>query len=239
MLWVCFGPLVYLRTTSTVDVYIEDIDLRTYFPIICHGDDADSHRRRSFCCFTMASPLSSARSSWDTRILLYIVDVSRAIAETYDVLDAWVVHGLCELQEGSFFDVDVWGQPWNRGKTGRICGKYTGVFVALKGDQKFLQRALKLKTSATSEQVCMYCRATSSGALLYTAFGPHAPHRATLVDNVDFMVDRCYPNSWIRLPGFDMERVLADWLHLVDLSLIPEVAASETCFRSVCFFSTN
>lgn len=203
-----------------------DIDLETYFPILCHGDDADSHRRRSFCCFTIASPLAPSRSSWDTRVLLYIVDTSRVLPETYDVLDSWVVLGLCELQEGEFMNVDIYGRPWARGKSGRICGKYTGVWVALKGDQKFLQRALKLNTSATSDQVCMYCRATSTGELVYTSFGPSAPHRSTLVTNDFFFHRGCRPNSWLRLPGFDVERVLADWLHLVDLSLIPEVSAS-------------
>ena len=206
----------------------KDIDLETYFPIVCHGDDADSHRRRSFCCFTIASPLSPSRSSWDTRVLLYIVDTSRALPETYDVLDSWVVLGLCELQEGKWMNVDIYGRPWDRGKSGRICGKYTGVWVALKGDQKFLQRALKLNTSATSDQVCMYCRATSSGQMVYTAFGPSAPHRSTLVTNDFFFHSGCRPNSWLRLPGFDVQRVLADWLHLIDLSLIPETSASVT-----------
>ena len=127
-------------------------------------------------------------------------------------------------------DVDVYGNPWARSKKGRICGKYTGVFVALKGDQKFLQRALKLTTSGTSDQVCMFCRATSNGPLLYTAFGPHAPHRQTLVSNTDFMIHGCKPNSWIRLPGFHVSRVLTDWLHLIDLSLVPEVCASVSWF---------
>lgn len=208
--------------------YIEDVDLRTHFPILCHGDDADSHRRRSFCVCTIASPLSTSRSSWDTRFPLYIVDNTRALNETFDCLDAWIVHGLCELQEGSFMDVDVYGRPWARGKHGRICGPYTGVFVALKGDQKFLQKCLKLTTSATSELVCMYCKAKNHGDLIYTAFGPSAPHRECLVSNVDFLLEGCRPNSWIRLPGFHLSRVLTDWLHLIDLSLIPEVSASVT-----------
>ena len=195
---------------------------------MCHGDDADSHRRRSFCTVTIGSPLMPARSTWENRVMIYIIDTSRAVTETYDVLDSWVVYGLCELQEGRFFDVDLYGAPCQRPKAGQhICGQFRGVLVALKGDQKYLQRNLKLTTSWNSERVCMYCAATSHGALMYTAFGPNAPHRGTLVNNEYFMANGCRPGPWIRLPGFDLELVLADWLHLVDLSLTPEVCASD------------
>ena len=68
------------------------------------------------------------------------MDTTRAISETYDILDAWVVHGLSELQEGRYFDVDIHGRKWDRPhhiSGERICGEYTGVLVALKGDQKY------------------------------------------------------------------------------------------------------
>lgn len=226
-LWACGGSYINL----CIAFWNKDINLEYCFPIICHGDDADHYRRQSFCCVTIASPLAPARSSWDTRMLIYVMDTTQAISETYDILDAWVVHGLSELQEGRYFDVDIHGKKWNRphhiaGE--RICGEYIGVLVALKGDQKYLQRTLKLNTSGVSDRVCMYCCATSSsGDNLYTAFGPHAPHRSTLVSNTDFMLTGCRPNSWLRLPGFHVERVLCDWLHLVDLSL-PEVSASDS-----------
>ena len=185
------SPNPYIETPSSSVITAKDLDLDYVFPIICHGDDADSHRRRSFCCFTIASPLAPARSSWDTRILCYVIDTSRAVNETYDTLDAWIVHGLCELQEGKFFTVDVYGQPWSRGKSGRICGSYIG-----------LQRALKLKTSATADRVCMYCAATGSGGMLYTQFGPSAPHRGTLVSNVEFMLHGCHPKAGFDCLGF-------------------------------------
>lgn len=198
-------------------------------PVLFHGDDADSHRRRSFTVCSMSSPLAPPRSSWDNRVLLYVADTSRMLAESYDTLDSFMVHSFCELQEGCFFDVDPYGRPWMRDFSGPIMGGFKAVLCGIKGDQKHLQRALKLKTSWNSERVCMYCHATQSGRTIYTAFGPSAPHRSSLVSTEEFIESGCHPNPWVRLPGFHLELVLTDWLHLVDLSLTPEVAASESC----------
>lgn len=199
------------------------------FPIICHGDDADSHRRRSFTVLTISSPFSQGRSSWDERFLVYVMDVSRTLPETYDTLDSWVVYSLMELQEGQFMTVDAYGQPCQRTVSGPICGPYKGVLFALKGDQKYLQRALKLTSSWVSDKCCMYCDASSSGSNLYTFFGEGAPHRSSLKSTTDFILNGCRPNPWIRLPGFDISIVLTDWLHLVDLAITPEVAGSVLC----------
>lgn len=79
----------------------------------------------------------------------------------------------------------------------------------------------------------MYCAAQKKGELLYTQFGPSAPHRATLVSNEEFFKTGCRPNAWLRLPGFDVERVFLDWLHLVDLALTPESSASAPRIRQL------
>ncbi len=199
-------------------------------PVLFHGDEADAHRRRSFCVASMTSPLAPPRSSWDNRVLLYVTDTSRSLPETYDTLDAYMVHSFCELQEGKFLDVDPYGRSWKRSVSGAIMGDYRAVLCGIKGDQKYLQRCLKLKTNWNSERVCMYCNATNAGNTIYTAFGPAAPHRASLTSTQQFIESRCFPNPWVRLPGFHIELVLTDWLHLVDLSLTPEVAASESCW---------
>ena len=203
--------------------------MSTVFPILCHGDDADSHRRRSFTVVTIASPLSRAGCSWDERFLIYVMDVGRSVPETYDTLDTWVVHSLTELQAGQFMTVDAYGNPFARPVSGPICGGYRGVLFGLKGDQKYLQRALKLTTSWVSDRLCMYCAATPSGPNLYTSFGPHAPHRTTLKSTTDFVLHGCRPNAWIRVPGFDISVVMTDWLHLVDLAIVPEMAGSVNC----------
>jgi hypothetical protein len=215
----------------------KDIDLSTVFPVLCHGDDADSHRRRSFTVLTIGSPLTRGRSSWDERFLIYVMDVNRSVPETYDCLDAWVVYSLTELQEGRFMNVGAYGQPYERSLSGPICGPYRGVLFALKVDQKYLQRALKLTTSWVSDKCCMYCDARTSGPNIYTFFGEHAPHRATLKTTNDFIVNGSRPNHWVRCPGFDISMVFTDWLHLVDLALTPEIAASVSCLwlSLLCF----
>ena len=225
----CANCAVFGRYTFSYCVLTEDIDLSKVFPILCHGDDADSHRRRSFTVLTIGSPLSRGRSSWDERFLIYVMDVNRSVPETYDCLDAWVVHPLTELQEGRFMTVDAYGQPYERSLSGPICGPYRGVLLALKGDQKYLQRALKLTTSWVSDRCCMYCDTGTSGPNLYTFFGEHAPHRATLKTTHDFIVNGSRPNYWVRCPGFDISMVFTDWLHLVDVALTPEIAASVNC----------
>ena len=175
---------------------------------------------------TISSPLLGGRSSWDIRHLLYVMDVHRALNESYDTLDSWVVLGLTELQEGRFMDVDVYGSPCRRAFSGPVCGPYRGVLFGLKGDQKFLQKTLKLTTSWISDKCCMYCGATLTGALVYTSFGPHAPHRAHMQSTLGFISSGSNPNVWTRLPGFSISMVLTDWLHLVDLAITPEASAS-------------
>ena len=204
----------------------KDVDLSLVFPILCHGDDAESHRRRSFTVTTISSPLMGGKSPWDQRFLVYVMDVNHSLPETIETLDAWVVYGLVELQTGQFMTVDVYGQPCERKFSGPVCGPYRGVLYALKGDQKFLQKALKLTTSWTSEKCCMYCGATASGQLVYSAFGEGAPHRSTPQTTLGFITDGCLPNPWVRVPGFDLSMVLTDWSHLVDLAITPEASAS-------------
>lgn len=175
---------------------------------------------------TISSPLMGGRSSWDLRFLIYVMDVNRALPETYDTLDSWVVLGLMELQEGRFMNVDVYGNPIQRPFSGVVCGPYRGVLFGLKGDQKFLQKALKLTTSWVSEKCCMYCGATLSGSMVYTAFGEQAPHRTCLQTTLGLITTGSNPNAWTRLPGFAISMVLTDWLHLVDLAITPEASAS-------------
>ena len=191
-----------------------------------HGDDADSHRRRTLYNCTISSPVTLETNAWDSRVLLVTFDNHKALPQTFDTIDAWLVHGLTELQEGRFMTVDPWNQPHNRGHVGRVIGPYIGVLVGLKGDEKFIQRTLKVIASPISDQVCMYCEASQKGPNIYTLHGAGAPHRSTLVSNESFFTTGCHSNSWLRLPGFHISRVFLDWLHLVDLSLIPECSAS-------------
>ena len=177
---------------------------------------------------TISSPLLPMQSSWDVKIPCYIVDNHKCVQETYETLDCWMVHSLMELQTGQFFNVDPWNVEYKRGKSGRIMGPWTAVLVGLKGDQKYLQRVLRPHNSWISSKVCIYCAATQDGEMAYCHFGPAAPHRATILSNQEFLLKAIRPNPWMRLPGFHVQLVLLDFLHLVGLSVTPEVSASAT-----------
>lgn len=134
----------------------QELDLNFWVPIVVHGDDGDSHRRRSFCVVTMGSAVVNG-SPFDCKFLLYAVDNTRTCPESFDTLDAWVVWNLVEMQSGRFLTVDPWNKPIQR-PTGSVAGKYRGGLVNLEGDEKYLQRCLKLKSSWVSQNVCPVCK---------------------------------------------------------------------------------
>ena len=206
-------------------------------PLVIHGDDADSHRRRSFCVLTLSSATCRG-CPFDTKYLLYCVDNSHACTETWDVLDTWLTWSLVECQMGQFMTVDPWQRPIDR-PAGRVAGRYTGVLVSLKGDEKWLQRVLKLKNSWVSEHVCPICRASKRGVNTYSTFCPGAKHRATMLTNEEFVTETAQNPPWVRLPGFHVQMLHFDWLHVVDLSITPECCASVQALVScaVCFLS--
>lgn len=103
----------------------QELDLNFWVPIVVHGDDGDSHRRRSFCVVTMGSAVVNG-SPFDCKFLLYAVDNTRTCPESFDTLDAWVVWNLVEMQSGRFLTVDPWNKPIQR-PTGSVAGKYGGV----------------------------------------------------------------------------------------------------------------
>ncbi|CAK9061534.1 UBA domain-containing protein [Durusdinium trenchii] len=199
-------------------------DLQYWVPLVVHGDDAEAHRRRSFCVVTLASAVCYG-SQFNTRYLLYAIDNAQACQESYMTLDMWLMWSLIELQEGRYMSVDPWQNPITRPQ-GPVAGPYKGVLVNLKGDEKFLQRTLRLQTSWVSENVCALCRASKSGPMVYTTFGVNAPHRTTKLDTSEFIMEAVKPNPWVMLPGFHIDLINFDWLHVVDLTLAPECAAS-------------
>ena len=62
--------------------------------------------------------------------------------------------------------------------------------------------------------------------MIYTAHGPEAPHRATLLDTHRFVTEVSGVQTWTRVPGFHISVVGHDWFYICDLALIPECAAS-------------
>lgn len=177
MIYMC-SNLIQSWLTSSPHPKDQDIDLTKVVPLVIHADDAESHRRRSFCISTLASALVGGCSPWDSRMLLYVTDNQHCVDATWDTLDAWVVWSLTELSLGSWLDTDPWGNPMpqRQSKAGMpLAGGYRGVLVCHKGDQKYIQRAYHMTGSWVSECICWYCRATRTGENCYTLHGKHAP----------------------------------------------------------------
>lgn len=178
---------------------------------------------------TVGSLLVSG-NMFDTKLVCYVLDNSKAMSSTVATLDTWMTWSLMELQLGFFMDVNPWGEPlpWhNRGRTGPIMGNWRAILVCHKGDEKYIQKAYRTSHTAVSKNVCVMCRAScEDDALLYTYHGLTAHHRSTIMSTTEFIRDVCGVSTWIRLPGWDVSFIQHDYLHVVDLALVPECSAS-------------
>ena len=205
------------------------MNLDMVIPIAVHGDEADSHRRRSFSILTFYS-LTTSGTIFENKFLTYCLDNSVATETTASTLERWVAHSLSELQEGFFSQVDPWGQDFPRkNRSGPICDGWKFIVAMVKGDEKWHQRAFRTTKSWVSRDPCIHCGASSaanSGELLYTSFGPLAGHRSTLRSTTTFVSEVCQMQVWTTIPGFNLSMVCYDWLHVTDLCIVPECGAS-------------
>ncbi|CAL1127365.1 unnamed protein product [Cladocopium goreaui] len=206
-----------------------DCQLDRCVPLVVHGDGADSHRRRSFLVLTMGSLVVSG-NFWDCKFLLYCLDESSATPDTVSTLDLWCAWSMTELQLGSYMDKDPWGcslAAFDTGKRqGLIAGGYKGILCYHKGDEKYHQKVYRASHGAVSRNVCVTCRATNDGDMVYTAHGINAIHRTTRLSTEEFITGVCGTRTWVGVPGWHVGMLCYDWLHVVDLPVIPEVAAS-------------
>ncbi|CAE7361318.1 unnamed protein product [Symbiodinium natans] len=183
-----------------------DMDLKKTVPLVLHGDDAECHRRRSFMVVTWGSAVVHA-TPWDSKFVVYVGDNSQCDENCYTALDMWTTWSLVELMLGHWLDVDPWGRPFNRGKKGTIANGWRAVLAFHKGDEKYMQKAYHMINSATSKNICFVCQ-------------------VWMMTTSDFILNGCRANPFIRLPGFHISMVTNDWLHIIDLTLIPDAAAS-------------
>ena len=130
-----FHASVFWMCTGCIS---QDCNLNKCIPLIIHGDDADSHRRRSFMILTLGSLLTFG-SMFDSKLLVYCLDNACACESTYSTLDAWIVWSLTELQLGHYLDVDPYGEQYPRyprfaeGRSGLIAEGWKGIAVMHKG----------------------------------------------------------------------------------------------------------
>eukprot|EP00434_Breviolum_minutum_P011446 symbB.v1.2.010093.t1/scaffold653.1/size176079/3 len=178
----------------------------------------------------MGSVLVSGCSTFDSKLLLYITDNSRCTDETFAVLDKWLAWSLTELQLGFYLDIDAFGAPYkphSDGRKGLIADGYRAVVCFYKGDEKYVQKCYKTSHSAVSKNCCFTCLAsTETGPLLYTHHGRSASHRATILTTEQFITQVAGVRTFINIPGWHVSMLVYDWLHIVDLCIIPETSAS-------------
>ena len=170
---------------------------------------------------------------FDTKLVCYVLDNSRAMSTTSSTLDFWMTWAVMELQLGFYLDVDPWGRPldWHsNGRSGAIMDGWRGVLVCHKGDEKYIQKTYRTSHTAVSKHICVLCRAsndeTTGPGMLYTCHGPQAGHRSTLLTTAEFIRDVAGVATWTTLPGWDVAYIQHDFLHVVDLTIIPECSAS-------------
>jgi len=209
---------------------VEATDLGKCVPLVFHQDDGEAHRRRSFMVTTFGSAVIHG-SPWDSRFLLYCSDGARSCSSTYDTLDSWIAWSFVELSVGKWFQHSPWGEDFKERQVrggSVIADGWRGILVFHRGDEKALAKAFHVKNTWVSEEVCFTCKASrmSESSNLYTGFGRNAHHRTTIVDFQEFVTSKCNANAWTRIPGFDPSCIQYDWLHVLDLSLIPDAAAS-------------
>ena len=154
---------------------IEATDLARCVPIVLHGDDAESHRRRYFTVCSFASVTVGHCSPWENRYVLYCIDGSRTCDASYDGLDSWLAWSFKELMHGEFDDAGPWGEEvkWRRGWQMHqpLAGGYRGIPCFHRGDEKYLIKAYHFKTNWNSERVCWRCAASrvANSPMQYTA----------------------------------------------------------------------
>ena len=127
-------------------------------------------------------------------------------------------------------DKDPWGRSLAAFDTGKrqglIAGGYKGILCYHKGDEKYHQKVYRASHGAVSRNVCVTCRATNDGDMVYTAHGINAIHRTTRLSTEEFITGVCGTRTLVGVPGWHVGMLCYDWLHVVDLTVIPEVAAS-------------
>lgn len=200
-------------------------------PLIWHGDDAESHRRRAFIVNSFSSLLVSNTQPWESRYVCYCLDSAKTIDETLDGIDTWIVWSLTELMHGRYLGHGPHSEPveCRKGMDGQqLANGYRAILVCHRGDEKYLQRAYHVNgVGWQSKQCCWTCKASRvpTSPYLYTHFGRHAPHRQSMIDTPSFIAS-CRANAWVRLPGWHVEVLTYDILHVFDLSLVCDAAAS-------------
>ena len=114
------------------------------------------------------------------------------------------------------------GDDWRLAKAGQLM-PYRGAVVMFRGDWPWLSTVFQVATHG-STHVCFLCGATTrSDECPFTDASLDAAWRGSLVSPVGWFEDRfrrgLYVSSVFSWPGFTLQNVVLDWMHMVDLGV--------------------
>ena len=145
------------------------------------------------------------------------------------------------LGAGTYPTADPYGRPFStsympdRHRVGGkpIAGEYRFLFDGVQADQDYCRLLFGLNRFFSKTSCCAFCKTVQHAGgghnsnMLYTNFSPTAPHKETNIASCDEWVATHGENPLLSVPGFwPHERVLPDWMHLVDLAISPDLIGS-------------
>ena len=112
----------------------------------------------------------------------------------------------------------------------RLAGGYCGALTEIRGDWKWIRETFYLEQHYGANYICHLCRAhTSISRLLYKDFRTTAHHRNTLVNSIAWWTAYtagALVSPLVYIPGFDIWRLVFDLMHVLDLGVMQDCAAS-------------
>jgi hypothetical protein len=222
---------------------IQEVEASRRIPFGIHGDDASMRGSESILVVSWGSvvrkmPTIESRLVFSMLKLRHILKDPQdsTMTEFYKVF----VWSLQALSSGEFPSCDHNGVPFSNtyhpqryakylsGEA--IAGGWVGAFAEMRGDWKFLRESLHLQNHYGTDGVCHLCRAHKRiQRLMYTSCQLDAHHRRTIVKAWDWwymMTCALLVSPLLYIPGFNVFRVIGDFLHLLDLGLYQHAVAS-------------
>jgi hypothetical protein len=135
---------------------------------------------------------------------------------------AWSLRALCS---GVFPILGPKGEALEgkRKESGGQALALTAVLCQVRGDWPFLKALFSFPAWNSKEGVCWQCAATKTGPLSYRDATSKAPWRNSRVTANQFFsslqLKQVTPSTLFSSPGFCLEDIVLDWLHIVDLGI--------------------
>ena len=254
----CMEALMCPGGTSTLDDFWQNAskfewglvhpqlpDSARLLPVIWHNDGVEVHKNQEHIVFSWGSLLGTSTHVLDRKFLLTSLpykhvrdrawrtsafsEIARFVAWLHEVLSSGI------MPATGFYNEELTGQraEW----AGRpVAGPWRFAFVGCKGDGKARVETHQFRRNYNSTYICEACLATQAfprapTALLYTDFSDNALYRQTLIQHDDYLSGEATLSAWCVVPGFRLETVWHDLMHVVFLGTARDSVAS--CIVSI------